>query len=234
VPADVESALPVDPDVTGEELGGEVLSELSSLSPRTRERVATHLVMAGRLLDEDPDLARQHVRAASQGAMRLAVVREALGVAAYACEDFEDAAKQLRTARRISGSDAYLAMIADCERAAGRPEQALELAKSVSQAGRGTTTADVVELRIVAAGALRDMGRLDEAIDLLDTSHLHTGSTAAWSPRLRYAYADALQANGDLAGARTWFARAADVDQDGETDAEVRLVELFDGGAPGP
>ena len=47
-----------------------------------------------------------------------------------------------------------------------------------------------------------------------------------WTARLRYAYADALLEAGREDDARQWFARAAEADEDGLTDAEERLLEL--------
>ncbi len=52
------------------------------------------------------------------------------------------------------------------------------------------------------------------------------GSRDPWAPRLFYAYAEALLAKGDEAGALTWFGHAANSDLDGETDAADRLSEL--------
>jgi hypothetical protein len=47
-----------------------------------------------------------------------------------------------------------------------------------------------------------------------------------WVGRLRYAFADALLAAGRKDEAREWFARAAQADEDSETDAAERLLEL--------
>ena len=47
-----------------------------------------------------------------------------------------------------------------------------------------------------------------------------------WTARLSYAYAEALLALGRTDEAREWFARAADADEELETDAAERLAEL--------
>ena len=52
------------------------------------------------------------------------------------------------------------------------------------------------------------------------------GPARRWVPRLRYAYAEALLADGQVDAAREWFERAAGVDTDGYTDAAERLAEL--------
>ena len=82
------------------------------------------------LIDDDPETAYQHTLAARARAARLAVVREACGEAAYAAGEYAEALAELRAAKRMNGSTAYLPVMADCERALGRPERALALAKS--------------------------------------------------------------------------------------------------------
>ena len=64
-PRRVEPALP--DDVTGAELDRAVRAELSSLASLNAEAVSRHLVMAGRLLDEDPEAAYAHAVAARSG-----------------------------------------------------------------------------------------------------------------------------------------------------------------------
>lgn len=200
------------------------LNSLRTLPEGLAELVARHLVAASTALADDPDLAVAHARAAARRAGRVAVVREAVGVAAYAAGDFASAATELRAAARISGSVEYLPMIADCERGLGRPERALALASSpeataLDRAGRA-------EMLIVASGARRDMGQVDAAVTTLQVPALNARTTEPWLARLRYAYADALLDAGRPADARTWFARAAEVDPEGETDAQERLDEL--------
>jgi hypothetical protein len=53
-----------------------------------------------------------------------------------------------------------------------------------------------------------------------------TGRVRPYSPRLFYAYADALLARGDDERAREWFVRTLEVDDDLQTDAADRLNEL--------
>ena len=154
----------------------------------------------------------------------MAVVREAVGVAAYAAGDFGTALTELKAASRISGSPEYLPMIADCERGLGRPERALALASSPEA---GTLQREgKVEMLIVAAGARRDLGQPEAAVLTLQVPALKSRAVGEWLARLRYAYADALVEVGRLAEARDWFVRAADVDLEGSTDAAERIDEL--------
>jgi hypothetical protein len=81
-------------------------------------------------------------------------------------------------------------------------------------------------MRLVAAGARRDMGQLDAAIVTLQSPELASNSVQPWTARLRYAYADALLAAGRENEAREWFAKAVESDKDGSTDASDRLAEL--------
>ena len=60
----------------------------------------------------------------------------------------------------------------------------------------------------------------------LQVPELTSGRLRPWSARLFYAYADALLAAGREDEARDAFARAADADTHGETDAAERLDEL--------
>ncbi|MBD5787721.1 hypothetical protein IF650_16275 [Cellulosimicrobium terreum] len=125
-----------------------------------------HLIMAGRLIDSDPELAYEHAQAAVRRAGRVDVVREAAGLTAYRTGRYADALRELRTVRRLNGSSEHLAVMADCERGLGRPERALALAASEEAA----TLDDVArtELAIVVSGARVDLGELDAALAVLD------------------------------------------------------------------
>jgi tetratricopeptide (TPR) repeat protein len=214
---------PIDPDVTGRELDDEVRAELNTLGGAASV-VARHLVMAGRLLDDDPELAYQHTLAARRRAARIGVVREAAGVAAYTAGRYAEALAELRAARRITGSAEFLPMMADSERGLGRPGRALDLAADPAVAG--LDIAGRIEMLIVAAGARRDLGQLEAAAVSLQVPELRSKSGQPWVARLRYAYADALVALGRATEAREWFVRAAELDDEGHTDALERIDQL--------
>lgn len=216
-------------EVTANDLDPSVRKDLLSLDKTNAERVARHLVMAGALVDDDPRLALAHARSARDRAARVAVVREAVGITAYHAEEWAEALTELRAARRMAGGPGLVAVMADCERALGRPERAIELARS-PEAGR-LDAAQVTELRIVIAGARRDLGQLDAAIVSLQTAELDAGGTGTSYARLTYAYADALAEAGRTDEAVRWFLTCAQSDTEGDTDVEDRLAEL--GGATG-
>nr|WP_244162179.1 hypothetical protein [Micromonospora eburnea] len=188
------------------------------------ETVARHLVATGLLIDDDPAEALAHALAARRLASRIAAVREAVGLAAYHAGEWQTAIAELRTYHRMSGLQSHLAVLADCERALGRPERAIDLFRGADREKLDRGVA--IELLIVAAGARGDLGQKDAAVAMLQVPELTTDSTEPWAARLRYAYADALLAVGRREEAREWFSRATDVDAEGETDAAERLLEL--------
>lgn len=138
---------------------------MRTLSKENAENVGLHLVMTGRLLDSDPELAYEHAQAAVRRAGRVDVVREAAGLAAYRTGRFAEALRELRTVRRLNGSSEHLAVMADCERGLGRPERALSLASTPE--ADGLTPAEAVELAIVVSGARLDLGEPEAAIAVL-------------------------------------------------------------------
>ncbi|MEV6650758.1 tetratricopeptide repeat protein [Streptomyces sp. NPDC051219] len=195
-----------------------------SLPKTLAEDVAKNLVMVARLIDEEPEQAYEYSRIALRLASRVAAVREAAGFAAYATQKYTEALAEFRAARRMTGSVELWPVMADCERGLGRPERALAMAgepevQKLDKAGQ-------VEMRLVTAGARRDMGQLDAAIVTLQSPELASNSVQPWTARLRYAYADALLSAGREDEAREWFAKALEADKDGATDASDRLAEM--------
>ncbi|WP_435860282.1 hypothetical protein [Streptomyces roseus] len=216
--------MPIDEDVTGFEIDADVRQELLSLPKGLAEEVSRNLVMVARLIDEDPEQAYAYSRIALRLASRVAAVREAAGFAAYATQKYSEALAEFRAAKRMTGSVELWPVMADCERGLGRPERALAMAgepevQKLDKAGQ-------VEMRLVAAGARRDMGQLDAAIVTLQSPELASNSVQPWTARLRYAYADALLAAGREDEAREWFAKTVEADKDGAMDASDRLAEL--------
>ncbi|WP_395659978.1 tetratricopeptide repeat protein [Nocardioides sp.] len=212
------------PEITGAELDRAVTAQLKGLPEKLAARVARHLAAAGALLDEDPETAYQHTLAARARAPRLAVVREATGEAAYASGHYAEALAELRAAKRMNGATAYLPIMADCHRALGKPQEALKLAKSPSVANFSAEAK--AEMTIVEAGARRDLGQLDAALRTLELAPLTSKSRSSWVVRLRYAYADTLEAAGRDQDALAWFHRTHAIDSEELTDADERAAAL--------
>lgn len=198
----------------------------SSLPRELAELVAKHLVAVMRALNvDDPERAYEHAKAARHFAARVGVVREVSGIAAYRAGQYAEALKDLRAARRLTGTEAYLPMMADCERGLGRPERALDLIRS--QEAERLDRAGRIELAIVESGARRDLGQYEAAVVTLQRlSELRDPQPKPWSARLAFAYADALADAGHEKAAIDWFARAMAFDEDEETDAAERYARM--------
>ncbi len=184
--------------------------------------MARYLVAAG--LADDPEQGYAYAQAAKRLAARVGVVREVCGIAAYRTGRWAEALSEFRAARRMTGRDDYLPIMADCERALGRLDRALAVVREGSTAHLDRATQ--IELRIVESGIRRDQGLSDAAVLALQVPELTSGRLRPWSARLFYAYADALLAAGRADEARDAFARAVEADPDGETDAADRLDQL--------
>jgi tetratricopeptide (TPR) repeat protein len=215
---------PIPEEITGRELDRSVAGQLKGLPDKLALRVARHLAAAGVLIDSDPETAYQHTLAARARASRLAVVREATGEAAYAAGHYAEALAELRAAKRMNGATDYLPIMADCHRALGQPDQALKLAKSPAVAN--FASAQKAEMTLVESGARRDLGQLDAAIRTLELAPLQSQSREPWVVRLRYAYADTLEAAGRDNDALAWFHRTHAVDSQQLTDAAERADAL--------
>ncbi len=218
--------LPIDEDVSGRELAPEVRQVLGGLRGLA-EPVSKHLVMAGRLLEEDPQRAHEHAQEARRLAARVALVREAAGIAAYAAGHYDVALAEFRAARRMTGDAAYLPVIADCLRGQGRPEKAIELGDDDAVAE--LTPDDSAELAMVVAGAYRDLGQMDEAVRHLEAIRPGIGSRSpGLTARVTYAYADLLESAGRPQEAVRWFTASVNHDVDGLLDGEERLDHLLE------
>ena len=213
-----EPAIPE--EVLNETVDPDLARELSSLSKENAERAAQHLLAAAFYVDTDPRRAHLHGVAASARAGRVGRVREVAGYAAYHAREFEIAIRELRAANRISGDGSMWPVLADSERGIGRPEKAVEMAKDPQ-----VKLLDIdgqIEMKIVVAGARRDLKQVDAAVATLKCAELEN-ETASWAARLRYAYADALEASGDHKNAQKWFVKSAEIDINQETDANERI-----------
>ena len=208
-------------EITGEELDKSLRAELLSLSAENAKVVARHLACVNLYAEDDPQRAHKHGVAAAHHAGRLAVVRESAGYAAYRAGHYEIALKELRASHRISGDVSMWPVMADCERGLGNPLKALSLAGSAEV--KRLAKPEEIEMRIVASGARRDLGEFDAAVVTLTCKELNN-EEEEWALRLRYAYADALDAAGRTQEAKEWFAKCAAIDSEEFTDAAERAL----------
>ncbi|WP_233572321.1 hypothetical protein [Frigoribacterium sp. PhB160] len=216
-------------DVEPRDLDKVARGELKTLSKENADWVAKHLVMAGRLIEEDPEEAHKHALSAGRRAGRIGVVRETIAITAYTVGDYAMALRELRTYRRISGREDHLPLMVDSERGLERPERALELGRSVDVA-----TLDVpvrVQLAIAMSGARLDLGQPEAALRELEIPQLDKTKAFSYSPALFDAYATVLddlgrESEGDEWRALSERASAALDAIDGEDDREtVEIVE---------
>ena len=143
---------------------------MSSLSKENAERAAQHLLAAAFYVDTDPRRAHLHGVAASARAGRVGRVREVAGYAAYHAREFEIAIRELRAANRISGDGSMWPVLADSERGIGRPEKAVEMAKDPQV--KLLDTDGQIEMKIVVAGARRDLKQVEAAVATLKCAEL--------------------------------------------------------------
>lgn len=212
------------PDFVESELPFGVRAELKGLPKDLADTVGAHIWAAGRLIDVDPELAFRHAEAARRRAGRLPVVREAAAETAYAAGEYAVALREFRAIRRMTGSDELIPVIADCERALGRPRDALSVLSELNPATRDLGLR--IECLIVEAGTRDDLGQGAEARRLLKAAIARNLGPKQAQARLRYAYANYLEADGDRAGAREWFTSAASLDPNGELNTADRIAFL--------
>ncbi|MCS4484567.1 HAD hydrolase-like protein [Gleimia sp. 6138-11-ORH1] len=162
--------------VEATELDKHVLAGLATLGERSQEEVAKLLVMAGQLIDIDPELGYKYAQAAVKRAGRVDAVREAAALTAYATERYQEALREVRAVRRMRGDFSLRAVEADCERALGKPEKALELIEDTPM--DQVSLEEQIELVIVAAGARADLEEHETALVLVENALDKIGSKA--------------------------------------------------------
>ena len=156
-------------------------------------------------------------------ALRAVSVRELLGLAYYHQGRWQEAARELAAFRRISGSTEQNPVLADSYRAMGKPDKAIELCDEIEP---GTTSEAVLfEGAIVAAGALADQGRMDEAVARLEALELQPDVAGPHHLRAWYMLGDLLARKGRFTQARELFDAVAAADPDA-TDAPERAAKL--------
>lgn len=208
-------------DVEPRDLDRAARARLRTLSKENADAVARHLVMAGRLLDDDPETAYAHAAEAVRRAGRVDVVREAAGITAYRTGRYAEALRELRTARRLGGGDEHVPLMADCERGLGRPERALALA---AEHASGLEPEVAIELAIVISGARLDLDQPEAALAALtDAVRSATGELA---DRVAQARAAALSACGRHDEAAALLATLSPDEQ----EDDVVVFDLHDGG----
>jgi tetratricopeptide (TPR) repeat protein len=150
-------------------------------------------------------------------------VRELLGLTQYRLGHYPAATKELEAFVDLTGSVEQHPVLMDSYRAQRRWRKVDERWRELTAASPGADL--VTEGRIVAAGALADRGRLDEAIALLTRANRKVSTPKAHHLRLWYALADLEERAGNVPRARGLFERVRRQDP-GFADVAERLAVL--------
>ncbi|HEX6568800.1 MAG TPA: tetratricopeptide repeat protein, partial [Acidimicrobiales bacterium] len=167
--------------------------------------------------------ARRILRPLAEQAPGASSVRELYGLTLYRLGRWAQARRELEAFRTQTGSTEQHPVLADANRALGRYDEVEELWEELRAASPSAEL--VAEGRIVAAGALADQGRLDDAIALLDAAPKPAHRPMLHHLRIAYAQADLYERAGDLPRARELFGLVAATDPD-FVDVQARLRAL--------
>lgn len=213
---------PVPEDVKPQDLEASARRELRALGRANAENVARHLVMLQRLLDTDPELAHQHARYAASHAGRVAVVRESAGIAAYLSGHYQEALRDIRAARRLSGLDLHRAIEADCERALGNLDRALKAAQGADPAQLDDQ--EEAEIAMVVSGVRHEMGQTELGLVVIEEAILMFRGDRETLRRLHSVRADRLEELGRVEEAEAVRVRIGE----GPQEVEEEDVEVYD------
>ncbi len=146
------------------------------------------------------------LRKAKKLAPRSATIRELLGLSAYRTGQWEEALRELRTYRRITGDLIHMPVEMDCLRALGRKNDVTKTWNALFE--HDVSPAVSHEARVVYASFLLDEGKAREAWEVIKPGRL----IASPSP-------------GEL---RRWFVAAKVALEAGDSDAARRLLAALD------
>jgi tetratricopeptide (TPR) repeat protein len=207
-------------------LSGEILSELrhSARLGKSEDAIA-RLERAAELYQRDdfPGAAAEAAKAKAL-APRSATVREVLGLALYELGRYREALTEMQAYRRMSGRADQNHIIADCLRAVDRPDRAVPLAEE-ALASRGVPLRAKTEAVIVAASALADEGKFDQALGLLRRIRTKDDVAGFEVMRVWYVTADILARAGRPQEAAREFRKILRHDA-GAYDVAERLAQL--------
>jgi tetratricopeptide (TPR) repeat protein len=150
-------------------------------------------------------------------------VRELMGLVHYRLGNYRAAAKELEAFVELTGGVEQHPVLMDCYRAQHRWGRVDALWRELAET---SPSADLVtEGRIVAAGALADRGRLQDAINLLDRKGREVRSPKSYHLRVWYALADLEERAGNIPRARELFRRVRTHDPE-FSDIDARIATL--------
>jgi tetratricopeptide (TPR) repeat protein len=202
-----------------------VREEIQRSTPKDRRDPAlNHLAKAlNQFADERYAAALPELRKAKSLAPRSSTVREMLGLSAYRTGQWEEALRELRTFRRITGDVIHMPVEMDCLRALKRPG---DVTKTWNLLQDLDTSASVGhEARVVYASFLLDQGKPRDAWQVIKPGRL-VASPSPGELRRWYVAAKVAVEAGDKDAARRIVAALDEQDPDFEGVDELRAVLL--------
>lgn len=133
------------------------------MTPKERREPTMKLLADAALLFSESRYpqALPKLREAKKLSSRTATIRELLGLTAYRTSNWEEALRELRTFRRLTGDTTHMAVEMDCLRALDRAADVEKVWKLFHELGGGPAAEK--ELSVVYGSFLLDEGRAKEA-----------------------------------------------------------------------
>jgi tetratricopeptide (TPR) repeat protein len=214
--------------------GGSIADEIGRTArPGKGAAAVTAFERAVGLLERGRDAAAVTAAAEAKSlAPRSGAVREVLGIALYRSGRYKEALAELQAYRRLTGRLDQNHLIADSFRAVGAPEKAVPVAREAIRAR--LPDAPRAESAIVAASALADLGRTDEALAVLAGFPVRGTARREHEVRMWYVEGDLLERTGRRQEAIATFRRILRVEPDAFDVAErIAALEAEAGPADG-
>lgn len=207
--------------VKGGQLPKWVRDEILRSTPKDRRDPAMlHLSKALELFaDERYPAAAGELRNAKKLSPRSSTIRELLGLSAYRSGNWEEALRELRTFRRITGDLIHYPVEMDCLRALDRPDDVIKAWDRLQEYDISATINH--EARVVYASFLLDQNRPRDAWPVIKPGRLVASPSPGELRRWYVAARVALEA-GDKEAARRLVAALDEQDPDFEGVDELR------------
>jgi hypothetical protein len=179
-----------------------VRDEVIHSTPKERRDAALRELEAGveAFGEERFGKAAGALRRAKELAPRAATIRELLGLSTYHLDQWQEALRELRTYRRLTGSTDHMAVEIDCQRALGKVDGVEKTWELFNELGGSRESDD--EVRVVYASFLLEQNEPRRAWEVVKPGRLVAQPSESMLRRWAVA-ARAAEANDDRATART-------------------------------
>ena len=207
--------------VKGGQLPGWVRDEINRSTPKDRRQPAlSHLSIAmENFANERYPAAAAELRQAKKLSPRSATIRELLGLSAYRSGMWEEALRELRTFRRLTGDLLHYPVEMDCLRGLERPDDVIKAWERFQEHDVSPMVNN--EARVVYASFLLDQDRARDAWPVIKPGRL-VSSPSEGELRRWYVAARVALAAGDRDAARRIVSALDDHDPDFEGVDELK------------